>query len=42
MAEFLMEGVMERLLDQNDAVARALRRDATFYCVPNMCPGTWC
>lgn len=39
MAEFFMEGFIERLLDETDPVTRKLRRAATFYCVPNMCPG---
>lgn len=39
MAEFFMEGYIRRLLDQHDPVTRKLRREATFYCVPNMCPG---
>lgn len=39
MAEWFMEGYIERLLDESDPVARAIRRDATFYCVPNMNPG---
>ena len=39
MAEFFMEGFIERLLDETDPVTRKLRREATFYCVPNMCPG---
>eukprot|EP00428_Durinskia_dybowskii_P061189 CAMPEP_0170384754 /NCGR_PEP_ID=MMETSP0117_2-20130122/16162_1 /TAXON_ID=400756 /ORGANISM="Durinskia baltica, Strain CSIRO CS-38" /LENGTH=367 /DNA_ID=CAMNT_0010640515 /DNA_START=149 /DNA_END=1252 /DNA_ORIENTATION=- len=38
MAEFFMEGFIERLLDETDPVTRKLRREATFYCVPNMCP----
>jgi hypothetical protein len=41
MAEFFMEGYIERLLDVHDPVARQLRKLATFYCVPNMCPGKW-
>lgn len=39
MAEFFMEGLIGRLLDETDATARNLRRAATFYCVPNMNPG---
>src|SRR3546814_9392837 len=38
MAEWWMEGALERLCDEEDAVARLLRREATFYIVPNMNP----
>ena len=38
MAEYWMEGAIERLLDEADAVARVLRRRATFHIVPNMNP----
>lgn len=38
MAEWWMEGALERLCDEEDAVARLLRRKATFYIVPNMNP----
>lgn len=38
MAEFLVEGLLERLLDDEDPVARELRKRATFYVVPNMNP----
>ncbi len=38
MAEWLVEGLLERLLDDQDAVARWLRERATFYVVPNMNP----
>ena len=38
MAEWLMEGLLDRLLDQNDALAAQLRDKATFYLVPNMNP----
>jgi murein tripeptide amidase MpaA len=38
MAEWLIEGFIDRLLDQNDAVARALLAKAVFYIVPNMNP----
>jgi murein tripeptide amidase MpaA len=38
MAEWWMEGALERLLDQADPVARMLRRRATFHIVPNMNP----
>ena len=38
MAEWFMEGVLERLLDPDDPVARELLRRAVFYVVPNMNP----
>jgi murein tripeptide amidase MpaA len=38
MAEWWMEGALERLLDDSDAVARRLREKATFHIVPNMNP----
>ncbi|AMK19038.1 MULTISPECIES: M14 family metallopeptidase [Sphingobium] len=38
MAEWWMEGALERLCDEEDAVARLLRRQATFHIVPNMNP----
>ena len=38
MAEWLMEGLLGRLLDHEDAVARALLERAVFYAVPNMNP----
>lgn len=38
MAEWLIEGLLERLLDTNDPVSRRLLRVATFYVVPNMNP----
>lgn len=38
MAEWWMEGALERLCDMEDPVARLLRRDATFHIVPNMNP----
>ena len=38
MAEWWMEGALERLLDPEDAVARVLAREATIHLVPNMCP----
>jgi murein tripeptide amidase MpaA len=38
MAEYWMEGALERLTDAYDPVARALRRAATFHIVPNMNP----
>ena len=38
MAEWLMEGLLERLLDPDDPVSRALLERAVFYVVPNMNP----
>ncbi|PTQ10746.1 hypothetical protein CLG96_10080 [Sphingomonas oleivorans] len=38
MAEWWMEGALERLTDEHDPVARALRDKATFHIVPNMNP----
>jgi len=38
MAEWWMEGALERLCDEEDAVARLLRQRATFHIVPNMNP----
>ena len=38
MAEWWMEGALERLCDPEDAVARLLRQKATFHIVPNMNP----
>ncbi len=38
MAEWLMEGLLERLLDPQDPVARRLRATSTFYIVPCMNP----
>ena len=38
MAEWWMEGALERLLDPEDAVARVLAREATVHLVPNICP----
>jgi murein tripeptide amidase MpaA len=38
MAEWWMEGALEKLLDPADAVARRLREAATFHIVPNMNP----
>ncbi len=38
MAEWLMEGLLARLIDPEDPVARELRRRAVFYVVPNMNP----
>ena len=38
MAEWWMEGALDRLTDPHDPVARALRAKATFHIVPNMNP----
>ena len=38
MAEWWVEGFVERLLDQNDAVSRLLLERMVFYIVPNMNP----
>jgi murein tripeptide amidase MpaA len=38
MAEYWMEGALERLLDDADPVTRRLRQKATFHVVPNMNP----
>jgi len=38
MAEWWMEGALERLLDDADPVTRRLREKATFHVVPNMNP----
>ena len=38
MAEWWMEGALEKLTDEDDPVARVLRRDCTFHVVPNMNP----
>jgi murein tripeptide amidase MpaA len=38
MAEWWMEGALEKLTDPDDPVARVLRRDCTFNVVPNMNP----
>ena len=38
MAEWFIEGLLQRLLDPADPVARALRDSATLYIVPNMNP----
>ena len=38
MAEWLVEGLLQRLLDEDDGVARALLDKAVFYIVPNMNP----
>ena len=38
MAEWWMEGALERLIDPSDPIARSLRQRATFHIVPNMNP----
>jgi murein tripeptide amidase MpaA len=38
MAQWLVEGLLERLLDDEDPVARWIRERATLYVVPNMNP----
>lgn len=38
MAEWYMEGLVERLLDEDDEVARKLRGEAVLYLAPNMNP----
>jgi murein tripeptide amidase MpaA len=38
MAEWLVEGLLERLLDEDDGLARQLLEKAVFYVVPNMNP----
>ena len=38
MAEWWMEGALEKLTDEDDPVARLLRRECTFRIVPNMNP----
>lgn len=38
MAEWAIEGLLERLLDEDDGVARKLLEKAVFYVVPNMNP----
>jgi murein tripeptide amidase MpaA len=38
MAEWWMEGALERLLDDSDPITRRLRQKATFHVVPNMNP----
>ena len=38
MAEWWIEGALEKLTDPDDPVARVLRRDCTFHVVPNMNP----
>ena len=36
MAEWFIEGFLERLLDPNDAVSKKILEDAVFYVIPNM------
>ena len=38
MAEWLVEGLMDRLLDENDTVSTQLLAETTFHIVPNMNP----
>ena len=38
MAEWFVEGFLERLLDEDDPVAQRLLKEVTFYIVPNMNP----
>lgn len=38
MAEWLIEGLLERLLDEDDGIARSLLQKAVFYIAPNMNP----
>jgi murein tripeptide amidase MpaA len=38
MAEWWMEGALEKLTDEDDPIARILRRECTFRVVPNMNP----
>ena len=38
MAEWFVDGLLQRLLDDTDATAQAARNAATFYIVPNMNP----
>lgn len=38
MAEWWMEGALEKLVDYDDPVARSLLQRCTFHCVPNMNP----
>jgi murein tripeptide amidase MpaA len=38
MAEWWMEGALERLVDEADPVSRRLRQKATFHVIPNMNP----
>ncbi|RYX94458.1 hypothetical protein EON78_06020, partial [bacterium] len=38
MAEWFIEGMLERIIDQNDQTAKALLEKVVFYVVPNMNP----
>jgi murein tripeptide amidase MpaA len=38
MAEWCMEGALEKLIDTADPVVTKLLQTCVFYCVPNMCP----
>ena len=38
MAEWWMEGALEKLTDSDDPIARVLRDECTFHVVPNMNP----
>jgi len=38
MAEFAIEGLLQKLLDVNDSCSRALLKSAVFYIIPNMNP----
>ena len=38
MAEWFVEGMLERLLDDNDSVSRSLLNQCVFYVIPNMNP----
>ena len=38
MAEWWMEGALEKLTDEDDPIARRLRHECTFHVVPNMNP----
>lgn len=38
MAEWFMEGAINKLLDKDDAMSKVLRNDCIFYLVPNMNP----
>jgi murein tripeptide amidase MpaA len=38
MAQWFVEGLLERLLDAKDETATNLRKRTTFYVVPNVCP----
>lgn len=38
MAEFLIEGLLRRLLDRHDPTSRSLLQSCVFYVVPCMCP----